>query len=86
MFVLKGIFGGSLKITSENKNNLEAKNSLKRFLGIVSEIAPRNLQPKFCNNWVWRPNPCNPSNPSRFSLPGGASDPSIPSNNLVAPQ
>ena len=27
------LFGGSLKITSENKSNFKAKNSLKRFLG-----------------------------------------------------
>ena len=33
IFVLKGVFGGSLKITSENKNNFRGKNSLKRFLG-----------------------------------------------------
>ena len=33
MLVLKGIFGGSLKITSENQIIFEAKNSLKRFLG-----------------------------------------------------
>ena len=33
MLVLKGILGGSLKITSEIKNNLQGpKNSLKRFL------------------------------------------------------
>ena len=33
MLVLKDDFGGSLKITSENKNNFKAKKSLKRFLG-----------------------------------------------------
>ena len=34
MLLLKGIVGGSLKITSENINNFRgAKNSLKRFLG-----------------------------------------------------
>ena len=35
MLVLKGIFGGSVKITSANKNNFWGKNSLKRFLGSV---------------------------------------------------
>ena len=32
VLVLKGIFGGSLKITSEYKNNFRGKNSLKIFL------------------------------------------------------
>ena len=36
MLVLKGLFGGSLKITSENKNYFWGKNSLKRFLGFQS--------------------------------------------------
>ena len=35
MLVLKGIFGGSLKITSENKTKFQGKNSLKRFLGNI---------------------------------------------------
>ena len=34
MFVLKGILGGSLKITSETKKFKANKNSLKRFLGL----------------------------------------------------
>ena len=40
MLVLKGIFGGSLKITSENKIKItfKAKNSLKRFLGLVFQL------------------------------------------------
>ena len=33
MLVLKSLFGGSLKIASENKLIFEAKNSLKRRLG-----------------------------------------------------
>ena len=33
MLVLKGIFGGSFKITSEIEIIFEAKHSLKRFLG-----------------------------------------------------
>ena len=42
MLVLRGIFRGSLKITSENKNNFQGKNSLKRFLGyIVLELISR---------------------------------------------
>ena len=36
MLVLKGNFGGSLKMTSENKIIFKAKNTLKRFLGFPS--------------------------------------------------
>ena len=36
MLVLKGIEGGSLKITSEIKIIFKAKNNLKRFLGVIS--------------------------------------------------
>ena len=35
---LKGIFGGSLKITSENNFFFEAKTSLKRFLGFLPTL------------------------------------------------
>ena len=32
MLVLKGIFGGSLKITSENKNNVQGKKLPQKIL------------------------------------------------------
>ena len=42
MIVLKGIFGGSLKITSQNKKYLsKAKKRLKRFLGFSESLKSR---------------------------------------------
>ena len=44
MLVFKGIFGGSLKITSENKKIYKGKKSLKIFLG--QENGLKHLSPK----------------------------------------